>query len=130
MEIIFGLLALYGGVLIFSHLVAFGAVALAFAIAVGGIVFALAVKLLIFVLRLIAKARGADALKRFESRRAKVLNFFDCDSEFAVILCLFIMAAIVGFVVMVLLWVYKLFGGTGVVLAGLLVFNVAREFWG
>ena len=126
MEIILGLFALYGGIMLVGYLLTCGAFVVICGVVAGGIVFAIAAKILIFIMRLIAEARGLEALKRFETRREKIFNFFGCDSEFAIIFAISIVCIVVVLVGISLHWGYKTLGSVGTVIVGIIIFAILK----
>lgn len=126
MEIILGLFALYGGTMLVAYLLTCGAFVVICGVVAGGIVFAIAAKILIFIMRLIAEARGLEALKRFEIRREKTLKFFGCDSEFAIIFAISIVCIVVVLVGISLHWGYKTLGSVGAVIVGIIIFAMLQ----
>ena len=128
MEIILGLFALYGGTMLVIYLLTCGFFVVICGVVAGGIVFAIAAKILILIMRLIAEARGFEALKRFEIKREKIFNFFGCDSEFAIIFAISIVCIAVVLAAISLHWGYKTLGSGGAVIVGIIIFGLLKAF--
>ena len=128
MEIILGLFALYGGTMLVIYLLTCGFFVVICGVVAGGIVFAIAAKILILIMRLIAEARGFEALKRFEIKREKIFNFFGCDSEFAIIFAISIVCIGVVLAAISLHWGYKTLGRVGAVIVGIIIFGLLKAF--